>query len=236
MPSTQTGGHHMQNSKLSFVTWMLSAALIGCGGAEPAAEPVEPTATAPTSGSEEEPIEEEAVEEEAVEEPAAPASGPAQLTVVTKVGSDVVAAHVKVLGADGATVAEGEAGTALTVQSGSLTIEAKINDAAIMIDMPTTRHEFEAAAGATLTETVSFPRARVKFNVSVNGRADAKATVTLMRNGAVVVTIPASTPDFVSVTPGRYSAVIKSRGAEITVAEMVISEDSTRAIPLNVTL
>jgi hypothetical protein len=226
----------MQNKRLSFVTWMLGAALIGCGGAEPVAEPTEPTAAESTTGSEEEPIAEAPIEEEAAAEPAPPASGPAQLTVITKVGNDVVAAHVKVLAADHSVVAEGEAGTALTVQSGSLTIEASITDAAIMIDTPTTRHEVEVAPGATLSETVQFPRARVKFAVSLNGKADARATVSLLRNGAVVATIPASTPDFITVTPGRYTALVKSRNAEITVPEMVISEDSTRTVPLNVTL
>lgn len=226
----------MRTNKISIITWMLAAALFGCGGTEPAPESTEPTVTESTTGSEAEPIEAEPVEAEAVAEPTPPASGPAQLTVATKVGNDVVAAHVKVLAADGSAVAEGEAGTALTVQSGSLTIEASITDATIMIDTPTTRHEVEVAPGATLTETVSFPRARVKFAVSINGRADSRATVTLLRNGAVVVTIPASTPDFVSVTPARYTAVVKSRNAEITVPEMVISEDSSRTIPLNVTL
>lgn len=225
----------MRNTQSWYFAWIVGATLIGCGGAEPAPEPTQ-VEEQPTTGGESMPAEEpEPIEEEAAA-PVAPASGPAQLTIVTKVGSTVVAAHVKVLAADGSVVVEGESGTAFNVQSGSYKIEASITDAAIMVDTPTTRTDVEVAPGAELSETVAFPYARVKFTVNVNGKPDSKATVTLLRNGAVVATIPAAAPDFVAITPARYSGKVKSRNAEIEVSEIVISEDATRNIPLNVNL
>lgn len=219
------------------VMWMAMLILTACGSSEPAAEAN--GAPEETGGGELAPEPEAEPEETSVEEPAeeAPAAqGPAQLTVVAKIGTAVGSAHVKVLGEDGAVIAEGESGTALTVQSGSVTIEAKVTDAAVMIDTPTVREEVEIAAGDSRTVEVHIPRAQVKVTVSVNGKPDNKATVTLMRHGAVVTTLTSGAPDFVSITPGRYSAKVKAKNAEIEVPDVVIPEDSARNVPLNVTL
>lgn len=229
----------MSNQTKCVVTWMAMLFLTACGGGEAAVEPN--SAPEETGGGELAPEpeaepEETSVEEPADEAPAVAAQGPAQLTVVAKIGTAVGSAHVKVLGEDGAVIAEGESGTALTVQSGSLTIEASVTDAAVMIDTPTVREDVEIAAGDTRTLEVHIPRAQVKVTVSVNGKPDNKATVTLMRHGAIVTTLTSGAPDFVSITPGRYSAKVKAKNAEIDVPDVVIPEDSARNVPLNVTL
>ncbi len=222
-----------QTQLVVIALWMLTA----CGGNEPGAEPS--TAPDETTGGdlapEAEP-EETTVDEPADEAPAPAAQGPAQLTVVAKIGTAAGSAHVKVLGEDGAVIAEGETGSAMTVQSGSLTVEASITDAAVMIDLPTVREEIDLAGGDSRTLEVHFPRAQVKVTVNVNGKLDNKATVTLLRHGAIVTTLTSGAPDFVSITPGRYSAKVKAKNAEIDVPDVVIPEDSARNVPLNVTL
>lgn len=221
---------------------VITISLGACGGSEPTSEPA-PT-VAPSTGNEqgdEEAVDEEAVdekasaEEEGPAEPQAPAAGPAQLTVIAKVGNDAVSAHVKVTDESGAVVAEGTSGSALNVQSGALIIEAHIEDESVMVDKPTVRHEVDVPPGAH-SEEVRFPRARVKVSVSVNGKPDTKATVTLTRNGVNVVTLTSGAADFVSITPGRYGALVKAHNAEITVPDVVIPEDSSRNIPLSVTI
>lgn len=225
----------MQITKLLGMSWVVVvlAGVVACGGGAPA-EPATPAEATASSGDEEEYAEEEGVEEEAEEE-AAP-SGPGQITLVTKVANDVVVVPVQVLGADGAVAAEGNSGTQFTLAAGSYTAVASISDEAVMLDKPSVRHRFDVSPGDSRTETVRFPYARVKFAVTINGRAHTKGTVALKRNGAVVATIDVAAADFATITPGRYEGIVKSGNTEISLPEVLIPEESTRTIPLTLTL
>jgi len=52
----------------------------------------------------------------------------------------------------------------------------------------------------------------------------------------VVAKLISGASDYVSVSPGRYEAVVKSQRAEITVSDLTLNEGATHYIPLNVTL
>ena len=224
----------MKITKLLGISWVVVvlAGVVACGGGAPA-EPAAPPEAPVSSGDEEEYADEEV---EAEPEAEAAPSGPGQITLVTKVANDAVVLRVQVLGADGAVAAEGDSGTLFTLAAGSYTAVASISDEAVMLDKPSVRHRFDVSPGDSRTETVRFPYARVKFSVTINGRAQTKGTVALKRNGAVVATIDVAAADFATITPGRYEGVVKSGNAEITLPEVLIPEESTRTIPLTLTL
>jgi hypothetical protein len=204
----------------------LAAVLCGCGGASPPAqEPVQPAASA---GS-------EVVlpDEPPPEAPAAPASGPATLKVVTKVGHDAVAAHVKVF-ADGNMIVEGKSGEPLSVRSGDLEIEASLSDSKALLGHETVHRSVTLAAGADATETVIFERSLVRVVVQIRGKVDPSAVVTLSKDGATVAKLKSGDKDYVAIAPGRYNASVKSQRAEINSSDITLNEGATQTVPIDV--
>lgn len=207
--------------------------VIGCGGGTPAPEG---PATAPAQGGEAP----GGVESQTAAAPEAPAAmpeaepGPANVTVNATVNRQPIAAHVRLVGEDGATAAEGDVGAKLSVPSGTYKLEVAVTDAAGLIDKPTEEREVTLLPGGDTTHVVDFPYAKIKLNVRVNGTLDPKAVVRLLRKGAVVAEIQ-SAAEYVTISPGRYAAKVKSRGAEeIDVDELMFPQGATREMPVNV--
>ncbi|MFT3928434.1 MAG: hypothetical protein QM778_38250 [Myxococcales bacterium] len=212
----------------------LGLLLLACGGkAAPESTPA-PEAAATGGEAVSEPAEEAAAEEQAA--PSEPASGPAKLTVVAKVGRDTASANVKVMSEDGNVLAEGKAGQPLDVQSGDLLIEATITDPKAIIDLPTMTQSVTLEPGQEATENLSFARSLVRVTVTIKGKVNPTAVVSLTKDGKVVAKLVSGAPDYVSVSPGRYEAKVKSQRAEITVSDLTLNEGATHNIPLNVTL
>lgn len=165
--------------------------------------------------------------------PAAPTSGPATLKVVTKVGHDAVAAHVKVF-SNGGMLAEGKSGEPLSVRSGDLEIEATLSDSKALLGHETVHKSISLEAGADKTETVIFERSLVRVAVHIRGKLDTSAVVTLSKDGATVAKLKSGDKDYVAITPGRYNASVKSQRAEITTTDITLNEGATQTVPIDV--
>jgi hypothetical protein len=214
----------------------LGFTLLACGGkaSEPAPETAAPVSDSTGGEALTQKAEEATGEEQS--EPVEPASGPAKLTVEAKVGRDTAKANIKVMNEEGTVIAEGLAGERLGVQSGDLLIEATITDPKAMIDLPTIQQSVSLKAGDEVSESVSFPRSLVRVTVNIKGKVDATAIVTLSKGGVQVAKLTSGDENYVSITPGRYQATVKSKRAEITVSELTLNEGATHNLPLNVNL
>jgi hypothetical protein len=164
----------------------------------------------------------------------APATGPAKLTVVTEIGRKPVAAHIKIHGEDGAVLAEGKANDVLTVPPGEHEIEATVTDAQALVDLPTMRQRVTVEAGAEVKERLEFARCQVRVTVNIRGKLDKTAVVTLSRNGTEVAKLTSGAEEYVTISPGKYAASVKSARAVITVSEIALNEGATQSIPINI--
>lgn len=214
-------------------TYWLCAILVigGCGGGEAPAE------TAPTEvsvGGEAE-AEEASVEgePEAEPEPEPEPSGPAHVTYAFTAHGEALVGTVKVRAGTGEVLAEGAVGERLEVPSGDYRVECTA-DKAVLVDGPTVWDALSIGAGEDATPSVEFPWAKARFVVKVNGN-EASGSVTLLRRGAEVATVPIAADEYVMISPGRYQARVKTRRSEIEVPEVVIPGEATRNVPINVT-
>jgi hypothetical protein len=209
--------------------------LLACGGGassnEPAVQP--PAPSDPASGDE------LAAAEQAPAEPAAdPAplrAGPATVEVNATVRGQSVAAEVRVVGEDGSEAGTGLSGEPISVQSGEYTLLVTITDEGALLDKPLLRRPLTIQPGDSLKETVDFPWAMIQLNVRVNGRPDNGAIVELSRQGAVVGTLK-SGAEPVPLSPGRYDAEVKTRGATIPVRGLMFPQGATQSMPVEVQL
>jgi hypothetical protein len=220
---------HMRWTAISGACLVLTA----CGGSNPApAAPVESTAQ-----GDEQPLlaeEESAPEPEEEEVSQEPAVGPAKLTVIAKVAGQEAPAQVTVRDEQGNVLAQGKAGQVLDVQSGLLSIEASITDAAALVDKPTMLQEVSVEPGGDAKEVLNFAYAKVRVSVNIKGKLDKTATVTLSKDGSPVVKLASGASEYVTISPGRYEASVKSQRADVSVPPLVIMEGATMDIPLNV--
>jgi hypothetical protein len=166
--------------------------------------------------------------------PAAEVSGPATLTVVAKVGHDVVPARIKVFDASGAPVAEGASGKPLSVRSGDLQIEATLADSKVLLGHETVHRSVSVAPKADATESVVFERCLVRVAVNIRGKLDTTAVVTLSKDGSQVAKLTSGAKDYVAIAPGRYSASVRSKRAEITSSDITLNEGATQTVPIDV--
>jgi hypothetical protein len=172
----------------------------------------------------------------AAAEPSAPESvpsGPARITVDARVHGQSVAADVRLVGPGGEDVAHGSTGEALQAGSGEYEMQVTIRDAAALADKPTQRRRLTLSPGDDLHEQVDFPWAMIQLNVMVNGSPDSGAVVHLMRGGTEVATFKSGAPP-APITPGRYSAQVKTRGAAIDVPSVMFPDSATQTIPVRV--
>jgi hypothetical protein len=155
------------------------------------------------------------------------------LTLDAQVHGKSVPADVRLLSADGNEIASGPTGQAIELPSGQYTMEVQINDAAAMLDKPTQRRQLTINPGDALQEKAEFPWAMVQLNVRVNGSLDRKAEVVLSRDGQEVAKVK-SGAEPAAITPGRYEAVVLTRGAKIEVKGMQFPEGGTAVKPVDV--
>jgi hypothetical protein len=206
----------------------IGVVLFACGGESrpPATEPVQPAASAGA---------EAALDEEPEQaEPAAAASGPATLKVVTKVAGKEVAARVKVFDAGGALVVEGASGQPLAVRSGELSIEAELADHKVLRGQETLHRSISVAAGADASETLIFERCMVRVAVRIRGKLDTTAVVTLLKDGVEIAKLTSGDQEYVAMAPGRYNAKVRSKRAEITSSDITLNEGATQTVPIDV--
>jgi len=210
-------------------------ALAACGGSE-ATDGDEVVDYAPEGGNEtagEEQVTEPPTEN--VAEPDPIPTGPVDVTVTLRVGTDDVEGTVALINEAGETVAEGNGGQTFNVQSGAYQVSATIADASVLIDTPTVTQDAQLTAGETQTVEVTFPRARILLNVTRGGRALRRPEVTLYRQGSEE---PAASfrvgQNHVPISPGRYEADVKLRGHEIRVRGLTFMDGATQSIPVNI--
>jgi hypothetical protein len=207
------------------------ASLAGCGGG--ATEPTESEASSGSEAADEPAAEPTTLDDEASAEIPLRQSGPATLTLDAQVRGKSVPAKVRLLAADGSEAATGEAGQKVAVQSGEYTLEVEITDDDTLIDKPTQKRQLVVNAGDELHEKAEFPWSMVTLNVRVNGRLDRGAKVVLMRDGKEVATLPSGAAP-APISPGRYEAVVETRGARIEVKGMLFPEGGTETAPIDV--
>lgn len=208
--------------------------MLGCGGASQEARP--PQSASP--GLEDETVTAAEPAPAAEKQEPAPklterASGPGSLSLDAKVKGQSVPASVRLLADDGHEVASGKTGQAIEAPSGTYTLEVQIDDAAAMLDRPMQRRQLTINAGDELHETAEFPWTMIQLNVRVNGKLDRGAEVILLRDGNEVATVK-SGASHVAISPGRYGAVVKTRGTKIEVKEMLLPEGATESKPIDV--
>jgi hypothetical protein len=213
------------------VLWALSH--VGCGGGSAN----EPTPGEPSSGGDltsDEPAAERLAE---ASEPAPQlptrTSGPAKLTLDAQVRGKSVPAKVRLIAADGSEAATGEAGHEVALQAGEYTLEVEITDDSVLIDKPTQKRQLVITPGDDLHEKAEFPWSMVTLNVRVNGKLDRAAKVVLMRDGKEVATMSSGAAP-APISPGRYEAVVQTRGARIDVKGMLFPEGGTENKPIDV--
>ncbi len=73
----------------------------------------------------------------------------------------------------------------------------------------------------------------MRVTVNVRGKLDAKAIVTLSRNGATVAKLTSGAEAYVAISPGSYDASVKSDRALITVSGIALNEGATQSIPIS---
>lgn len=166
-------------------------------------------------------------------EPASAPSGPARLTVDARVRGQSAAADVRLIGPGGEDVAHGSSGEALQASSGEYEMQVTIRDASALADKPTKRRRLTLSPGDDLHEQIDFPWAMIQLNVVVNGSPDSGAVVHLMRGDTEVAVFKSGAPP-APITPGRYSAQVKTRGTTIEVPQVMFPDSATQTIPVNV--
>lgn len=160
--------------------------------------------------------------------------GPASITLNVIVNDKPASSKIKLVNQADEVIAEGNSGQTFRIRSGRYTAHIKITDAGTMVDKPTKVQEFEVAPGSEITETVTFPWARIRLNVKVKGQLSRKATVKLMRDGEVVATLESAARDYVIISPGHYQAEVKVGSMVTTLDDIMIPEGATRDVPINV--
>jgi hypothetical protein len=212
------------------------ALVVACGGGtETEDTTTNDVARDQTVGEErvEEPPAEVSAEPEPEPEPVP--SGPVDVTVRIVVGGEEVQGSVALANEAGETAAEGNAGETFNVQSGFYQITATIADESVLIDTPTRTEETQIPAGDAQTIDVEFPRARVRLNVTRNGRPLRHPEITLFRQGSEEPSATFRVSDeHVPISPGRYEADVKLRGHEIRVRGLTFMDGATQNIPVNI--
>jgi len=173
-------------------------------------------------------------EPEAESEAVAPVrKGPGVVTIDASVRGAAVPVDVRLTGADGSEAGTGHGGEPITVPAGEYSMEVAVTDEKALADTPTQRRTLTVNAGDSLRESVEFPWAMITLNVRINGRQDNGAIMELKRQGEVVAKLK-SGADPVPISPGRYDADVKTRGATIAVQGLMFPEGGTQSMPVNV--
>jgi hypothetical protein len=192
-----------------------------------------PTATGAQQAAAEPTPERPAAEADTSAPPVSAPAGPAKITVDARVHGQSAAADVRLIGPGGEEVAHGSTGEALQATSGDYEMQVTIRDAGALADKPTQRRSLTLSRGDDLHEKVDFPWAMIQLNVVVNGSPDSSAVVHLMRGDAEVAAFKSGAPP-AAISPGRYRAQVKTRGAAIDVPQVMFPDSATQSIPVRV--
>jgi hypothetical protein len=202
-------------------SWLLAIAACSSGPAPGADTTTDPPSVQSSGG------------EVGRQEPVELASGPASVLVRALVNGQIVAAHVRVLDADGGGAVDGVAGTALSLRAGAHRAEITIDDAAVLADRPTQVAELFIAPGKETAIDATFPWSKVQLNVVAQGRSLHGATVKLIRNGAAVAEMKSGAQPAM-ISPGKYEADVLVNGATIRVKGLLFPENGAQTVPVRV--
>jgi hypothetical protein len=207
--------------------WWLSA-IVGCASvARPGADPQSDPPRIESGGG-------EVAAQAAPPAAAAQAAGPASVLVRAIVNGRTVAAHVRVLDANGGIVIEGVAGDApLELRAGTYRAEVTIDDAAVLADRPTQSLAVFVPPGKQTLIEATFPWSKIQLNVIARGLSANGTTVRLMRGGVVVAEVK-SGAQAVLISPGKYEADVLLHGATIHVQGLLFPENGAQIVPVHV--
>ena len=150
------------------------------------------------------------------------------------VNGQAVAAHVRVLDANGGVAIEGVAGAEpLEVYAGTYRAEVTIDDAAVLADRPTQSLAVFIPPGKQTLIEATFPWSKIQLNVIAQGRSFNGTTVRLMRGGSVVAEIKSGAAPAL-VSPGKYEADVLLHGATIHVKGLLFPENGAQTMPVHV--
>jgi hypothetical protein len=207
--------------------WWLSA-IVGCATvARPGADPQSDPPHVESSGA-------EVGAQSAPPVAAAQPSGPASVLVRALVNGRAVAAHVRVLDANGGAAIEAVAGDApLELLAGTYRAEVTVDDAAVLADRPTQSLAVFVPPGKQTLIEATFPWSKIQLNVIAQGRSFNGTTVRLMRGGVVVAEMKSGAQPAL-ISPGKYEADVLLHGATIHVKGLLFPENGAQTVPVHV--
>ena len=233
--------------------WLFLVAAVACGGGESEAYNPEADYLESSAGGEEDPMlagageglegDEDVLAEDGPTPAAggprgdAPAAtGPARLTVGISVEGESAPGKVKVLSASGDVIKEGPAGRTYTLPPGTYTLVAEVTDASVLVDKPSrTGEAFDLEAGDERTENVEMGRSKVRLKVMKGNRHVRNTRVELMRQGSEEVVLDFKPGNqHISISPGRYDAVVHMGNTRVEVDGIVFMGGATQDIPIRV--
>lgn len=219
------------------IVLLVSLICWGCGGSQsqptsgPAKEPSAAGVQTPSEKPAEGPA--QAAEPKEAVEPTMPV-GPASVLIQAIVKGKPTEAKIKIVDQAGNVAAEGKAGEKLTVQSGKYQAIVQVTDVDALVDKPSKNIDLDLQAGAEDKEQVSFPWAKIRLNVRIDGKVDTKAQVKLIRDGTPVATVKSADKDYVQISPGRYQAEVSAKNTKATVDNIMFPEGATQDVPVDV--
>lgn len=210
----------------------------GCGGVGPGASEAPPPAA--SVGEEPPPVS----ESEPIQQPASTASG--SIVVTARVDGQPVAAQVDVLNGDAPSgsradedqvvqASQGSTGEQIRLSAGEQRIAVTISDSSALLDKPTQKLSVFVQPGKATPVEVTFPWAKVRLDVLVNGRSQHGVTVKLMRGGEVVGELKSGAPAQ-AVSPGKYEADVLLRGGSVHVTGLQFLDGAEQTVPVHARL
>lgn len=228
----------MRDVRLGWAGVLLMGTL-ACGGGETANEE-EDTSGDETLEEEDVPMDEDCCEDEfedgteSAEEEVATPTGPGQLTVHNRAGTDNVGGTVQVLSLEGEVVAEGNSGETFEVPSGEYQLAGTV-DESVIAGGATNQNEDTTVVqpGRTAEVYVRHPRAMVRFRVRRGNRAISQWRLEVTRQGQTLTLRP-NGDEYLPVPPGRYNGVLHFGASQITVNDLIFQDGARRDLPINV--
>ncbi len=175
-----------------------------------------------------------ALDEEATDDSATNRRG--QLNVKVMINEEPLTVPVKILGEDDKIVAQGSAGDTFTLPPGQYVASAEVTNDEMLVDTPERRSEVvEVRPTENQTATVEFGRARVRLQVLKSGKKVRGSRVVLRRSGGEETVLDFEpNDDHISISPGRYDAVVHLGKDEISVTGLVFMGGATQTVPIRV--
>jgi hypothetical protein len=139
-----------------------------------------------------------------------------------------VAAQVKVVGDR---PIEGVTGEEISAPAGTLQTVVTVTDDKVLLDKPSQTLDVFIESGKLSKVQARFPWSKVQLNVVVAGRAQAGATVRLLRGGQVVGELKSGS-EHKFISPGKYEADVILHGTSLRVKGLVFLEGAVQTVPV----